>query len=127
MGAQVQVMFSAMPASIPYIRSGALRALGVTTAKRSKALPEVRAVGEFLPGYQASVWYGVGVPKKTPVETVEKLNKEINTVLVDPKLKARLAELGAEPMTMTPPEFEKFVVAETEKWAKVIRAANLKL
>jgi tripartite-type tricarboxylate transporter receptor subunit TctC len=127
MGAQVQVMFSAMPASIPYIRSGALRALGVTTAKRSEALPEVPTVGEFLPGYEASVWYGVGVPKKTPTETVEKLNKEINTVLVDPKLKARFGELGAEPITMTPPEFEKFVVAETEKWAKVIRAANIKL
>jgi tripartite-type tricarboxylate transporter receptor subunit TctC len=126
MGAQVQVMFSSIPGSIPYVRSGALRALGVTTAKRSEALPEVPTVGEFLPGYDASSWYGVGVPKKTPTEVVEKLNKEINTALVDPKLRARFAELGAEPMMMTPAEFEKFVVAETEKWAKVIRAANIK-
>jgi tripartite-type tricarboxylate transporter receptor subunit TctC len=107
--------------------SGALRALAVTTAKRSEALPEVPTVGEFLPGYEASNWYGVGVPKKTPTEIVEKLNKEINAALADPKLKARFAELGAEPMMMTPAEFEKFVVAETEKWAKVILAANIKL
>jgi tripartite-type tricarboxylate transporter receptor subunit TctC len=127
MGAQVQVIFSSMPASIPYVRSGALRALAVTTAKRSEALPEVPTVGEFLPGYEANTWYGVGVPKKTPTEIVEKLNKEINTALADPKLKARFAELGGEPMMMTPAEFEKFVVAETEKWAKVIRAANIKL
>ena len=99
----------------------------MTTATRSEALPEVPTVGEFLPGYEASIWYGVGVPKKTPTEIVEKLNKEINAALADPKLKARFAELGAEPMMMTPAEFEKFVVAETEKWAKVIRAANIKL
>jgi tripartite-type tricarboxylate transporter receptor subunit TctC len=127
MGAQVQVMFSAMPASIPYIRFGALRPLGVTTARRSDALPEVPSVGEFLPGYEASVWYGVGAPKKTSTETVEKLNREINAVLADPQLKAKLAQLGAEPMKMSPPEFEKFIVAETEKWGKVIRAANIKL
>ena len=127
MGAQVQVMFSAMPASIPYIRSGALRPLGVTTARRSDALPEVPSVGEFLPGYEGRVWYGVGAPKKAPTETIEKLNREINAVLADPQLKAKLAELGAEPMKMSPPEFEKFVVAETEKWGKVIRVANIKL
>jgi tripartite-type tricarboxylate transporter receptor subunit TctC len=127
MGAQVQVAFSSVPASIPYVKSGALRALAVTTAKRSEALPEVPTVGEFLPGYEASIWYGVGVPKKTPTEIVEKLNKEINAALADPKLKARFAEIGSEPMMMTPAEFESFVVAETEKWAKVIRAANIKL
>jgi tripartite-type tricarboxylate transporter receptor subunit TctC len=127
MGAQVQVMFATMPASIQYVRSGALRALAVTTATRSKALPDVPAVGEFVPGYEASGWYGVGAPKNTPVEIIGKLNKEINATLADPRLKARLADLGAEPMTMTPAEFEKFVVDETEKWAKVIRAANIKL
>jgi tripartite-type tricarboxylate transporter receptor subunit TctC len=127
MGAQVQVIFSSMPSSIAYVRAGQLRALAVTTAKRSEALPEVPTVGEFLPGYEATTWYGVGVPKKTPIEIVEKLNKEINMALVDPKLKARFAELGAEPMTMTSAEFEKFIADETEKWAKVIRAANIKL
>jgi tripartite-type tricarboxylate transporter receptor subunit TctC len=127
MGAQVQVIFSSMPSSIAYVRAGQLRALAVTSATRSQVLPEVPTVGEFLPGYEATTWYGVGVPKKTPNEIVEKLNKEINAALADPKLKARFAELGAEPMMMTPAEFEKFVVAETEKWAKVIRAANIKL
>jgi tripartite-type tricarboxylate transporter receptor subunit TctC len=127
MGAQVQVIFSSMPSSIAYIRAGRLRALAVTTTTRSQVLPEVPTVGEFLPGYEATTWYGVGVPKKTPTEIVEKLNMEINMALTDPKLKARFAELGAEPMMMTPAEFEKFVAAETEKWAKVIRAANIKL
>src|SRR5262249_18758890 len=118
MGAQVQVIFSSMPSSIAYVRAGQLRALAVTTMTRSQVLPEVPTVGEFLPGYEATTWYGVGVPKKTPTEIVEKLNKEINMALTDPKLKARFAELGAEPMMMTPAEFEKFVAAETEKWAK---------
>jgi tripartite-type tricarboxylate transporter receptor subunit TctC len=127
LGAQVQVIFSPMPASIQYVRAGELRALAVTSATRAQALPEVPTVGEFLPGYEASTWYGVGVPKTTPAEIVEKLNKEINAALADPKLKARFAELGAEPMMMTPAEFEKFVVDETEKWATVIRAANIKL
>jgi tripartite-type tricarboxylate transporter receptor subunit TctC len=127
MGAQVEVIFSSTPATLPYIMSGALRALWVTTAKRSQVLPGVPAVGEFLPGYDASIWYGVGVPKKTPTEIVEKLNKEINAVLADPKLKARLAEIGAEPMMMAPAEFASFVAYETEKWAKVIRAANIKV
>jgi tripartite-type tricarboxylate transporter receptor subunit TctC len=127
MGAQVQVIFASIPSSIPYVMSGALRALAVTTAKRSEALPEVPTVGEFLPGYDASIWYGVGAPKKTPTEIVEKLNKEINAALADPKLKTRFAEIGAEPMTMTPAEFESLVLSETNKWAKVIRAANIKV
>jgi tripartite-type tricarboxylate transporter receptor subunit TctC len=126
MGAQVQVMFSTMPASIQYVREGTLRALAVTTATRSEALPEVPAVGEFLPGYEASVWYGVGAPRNTPAEIVERLNKEINAALADPKLKARLADLGTEPISMTRAEFAKFVVDEIEKWGKVIRAANIK-
>jgi tripartite-type tricarboxylate transporter receptor subunit TctC len=126
MGAQVQVMFATMPASIQYLRSGALRALAVTTATRSKALPDVPAVGEFVPGYEASGWYGVGAPRNTPAEIVERLNKEVNAALADPKLKARLADLGTEPISMTRAEFAKFVVDETEKWGKVIRAANIK-
>jgi tripartite-type tricarboxylate transporter receptor subunit TctC len=116
-----------MPSSIAYVRAGQLRALAVTSATRSQALPEVPTVGEFLQGYEATTWYGVGAPKNTPAKIVEKLNKEINAALAVPKVKARFAEIGAEPMMMTPAEFEKFVVAETEKWAKVIRAANIKL
>jgi len=126
LGGRVQVMFGTMPASIQYIRAGNLRALAVTTALRSEALPDLPTVGDFLPGYEASTWYGVGVPKNTPTEIVQKLNKEINAALADPKLKARLADLGAEPMQMTPAEFEKFVADETEKWGKVVRAANIK-
>jgi tripartite-type tricarboxylate transporter receptor subunit TctC len=125
MAGQVQVMFSTMPASIQYVRAGNLRALAVTTATRSEALPAIPPVSEFVPGYEASTWYGVGVPRKTPTEIVEKLNKEINAALTDPRVKARFAEIGAELM-MTPGEFENFVVDETEKWAKVIRAANIK-
>jgi tripartite-type tricarboxylate transporter receptor subunit TctC len=126
MGAQVQVMFATMPASIQYVRAGKLWALAVTTATRSKALPDVPAVGEFVPGYEASTWYGVAAPKNTPAEIVAKLNKEINAALADPKLKARLADLGAEPMSMTPAEFTKFVVVETEKWAKVVKFSGAK-
>ena len=126
LGGQVQVIFSTMPASIQYIRAGNLRALAVTTATRSEALPDISAVSEFLPGYEGSTWYGVGAPKNTPTEMVQKLNKEIIAALADPKLKARLADLGAEPMPMTRAEFEKFVAADTEKWGKVVRAANIK-
>jgi len=126
MGAQVQVMFTTMPASIQYVRAGKLRALAVTTTTRSEALPDVPTVSEFVPGYEASVWYGVGAPKKTPVEIIEKLNREINAALADPKLKARLADLGAEPMSMTPAEFAKFVADETEKWGKVVKFSGAK-
>jgi tripartite-type tricarboxylate transporter receptor subunit TctC len=124
---QVQVFFSAVASSIDHIKADRLRALAVTTATRSEELPEVPTMGEFLAGYEASTWWGVGAPKKTPTDIVEKLNKEINAVLADPKLKARFAEIGAEPMMVTPAEFEKFVVDETEKWANVIRAANIKV
>jgi tripartite-type tricarboxylate transporter receptor subunit TctC len=125
-GGQVQVMFATMPASIQYVRAGRLRALAVTTAMRSEALPDVPAVGEFLPGFEASVWYGVGAPRETPAEIVEKLNNRINAALADPKLKARLAELGAEPMSMTSAKFTKFVGDETEKWRNVIKFADIK-
>jgi tripartite-type tricarboxylate transporter receptor subunit TctC len=123
---QVQVGFDPMPASIEYIRAGKLRALAVTTAKRSEVLPDIPALSDFLPGYEASFWGGFGAPKDTPVEIVDKLNKEINAALTDPKMKARLADLGGTVLPGSPAEFGKLIVAETEKWAKVIRAANIK-
>ena len=125
-GGQVQVVFAPITHLIEYIRADKLRALAVTTAKRSEALPDVPAVAEFVPGYEASGWYGIGAPKQTPTEIVEKLNRETNVALADPKLRARLADLGSVAMQMTPAEFDKFVVAETSKWAEVIRAANIK-
>jgi tripartite-type tricarboxylate transporter receptor subunit TctC len=124
--AQVQVIFASMPASIQYVRAGNLRALAVTTATRSEALPDIPVVSEFVPGYDASTWYGVGAPKKTPNEVIERLNKEINSAVADQKLKGRLADLGAEPMSITRVEFEKFVVDETEKWGKVAKFAGIK-
>jgi tripartite-type tricarboxylate transporter receptor subunit TctC len=126
MGGQVQVMFDLMPASIEYIRAGKLRPLGVTTAVRSEALPDLPTVGEFVPGYEASAWLGVGVPRQTPVEIIDKLNREINAVLSDPKFKAQLAGLGGKVLTVSPAEFGKLVADETEKWGKVIRTANIK-
>jgi tripartite-type tricarboxylate transporter receptor subunit TctC len=123
---QVQVMFLSTLGLIEYIRAGKLRALAVTTATRSEALPDIPTVGDFVPGYEASAWFGVGAPKATPAEIVEKLNKEINAGLADPKIKARLADLGGTPVVGSPAEFGKFIVEETEKWAKVIRAANIK-
>jgi tripartite-type tricarboxylate transporter receptor subunit TctC len=126
-GGQVQGMFDPLPSSIEYVRSGKLRPLAVTTLMRSEALPDVSAVNEFVPGYDASTWYGVGAPKNTRTEIVDRLNKEINAALADPKLKARLADLGAEPMSMTPAEFGKFIDDETKKWAKVIKFSGIKL
>jgi tripartite-type tricarboxylate transporter receptor subunit TctC len=125
-GGQVQVMFGVMPASIEHIRAGKLRALAVTGTARSEVLPDLPTVSEFLPGYEASGWYGIGVPKATPPEIVEKLNKEINAAVVEPKMKARLADLGAAAMPMTPNEFGKFIAGETEKWAKVVKFAGIK-
>ena len=124
---QIQVLFTSVANAIEYNRTGRLRALGVTTSTRTAALPDIPTVGEFVPGYEASVWYGLGAPKNTPAEIVDKLNKEINAALVDPKLKARLTDLGGVPMSMSAAEFAKFVAAETEKWGEVIRAANIRL
>lgn len=124
---QVQVVFSPLAQSIEFIRDDRLRALAVTTATRSDALPNVPAVAEFVPGYQAYVWDGIGAPRNTPAEIIEKLNKATNVSLADPNMKARLANLGAEPMIMTADEFGKFIAGETEKWAKVIKAANIKV
>jgi tripartite-type tricarboxylate transporter receptor subunit TctC len=123
---QVQVSFLTMPASIEHIRTGKLRALAVTAATRSDALPDIPTVGEFVPGYESTTWYGVGVPKNTPAEVVEKLNKEINAGLADPKIKARFADLGGTPLVSSPADFGKLIAEETEKWGKVIRAANIK-
>jgi tripartite-type tricarboxylate transporter receptor subunit TctC len=125
-GGQVQVMFDALLSSIAQIRAGKLRPLAVTTAKRSDALPDVPTVGDFVPGYEASAWYGLGAPRNTPPEIVERLNQEINAGLADPRMKQRFADLGGTPMRMTPTEFGKFIADETEKWAKVVRAAHLK-
>ena len=124
---QVQVVFAPITHLIEYIRSGKLRALAVTTATRSEALPDIPTVAEFVPGYEAVGWYGIGAPKSTPAEIIEKLNKETNATLADPKFRSRLADLGAVPMSMAPAEFEKFIAEETEKWGRVIRVANIKL
>ena len=126
LGGQVQVLFEALPVSIPHIKSGALRALAVTTSQRSDTLPDLPTVGEFVPGYEASGWNGICAPRNTPVEIVDKLNRLINAGLADPKIKARLAELGATPLGGSPSEFGKLIGDETGKWARVIRAANIK-
>jgi tripartite-type tricarboxylate transporter receptor subunit TctC len=126
LGGQVQVTFASMPSSIAYIRAGKLRALALTTATRSEALPDLPTVGEFVPGYEASGWYGIGAPRNTPVELIDKLNKEINAGLADPKLRARLADVGGDVLALSPADFGKHIAEETEKWGKVIRAANIK-
>jgi tripartite-type tricarboxylate transporter receptor subunit TctC len=126
LGGQVQVMFATMSSSIEYVRAGKLRALAVTTATRSPVLPDIPTVAEFVPGYESSFWTGVGVPKSTPAEIVDKLNKEINAALADPKMKARLAELGGTPLPGSPADFGKFLADETEKWAKVVKFAGVK-
>jgi tripartite-type tricarboxylate transporter receptor subunit TctC len=126
LGGQVQVYFGPIAGSIEYVRAGKLRALAVTTATRSEMLPDVPTVGDFVPGYETSTWSGLGAPKATPAEIVEKLNKEINASLADPKIKARLADLGGTVLPGSPADFGKHIAEETEKWAKVIRAANIK-
>jgi tripartite-type tricarboxylate transporter receptor subunit TctC len=126
LGGQVQVLFAPIAHPIELVRAGKLRALAVTSATRSAALPEIPTVAEFVPGYEASGWYGIGAPKSTPTEIIDRLNREINAALADAKMAAHLADLGAVPMPMTPAEFGTFIAAETEKWGKVIRAANIK-
>ena len=122
--ARCRSVFDNLPGSIGHIKAGKLRALGVTAAKRVAALPDVPAIGETVPGYEANVWYGIAVPKGTPAEIVDKLNTAVNAVLADPKLKARIHDLGGEPMPMSPAEFGKLVQSETDKWAKVIKSAG---
>ena len=125
-GGQVQVMFLSPAASIEYIRSGRLRALAVTTTTRWEGLPDVPTVGEFVPGYETSIVLGVGVPKATPVEIIDKLNREINAALADPKIKARLADFGGTPLVVSPADFGRLIAEETEKWGKVIKFAGIK-
>jgi tripartite-type tricarboxylate transporter receptor subunit TctC len=127
MGGQVQVYFSPLPEAIEIIKSGKVRALAVTTAARAGTVPELPTVGESVQGFEASTWQGIGAPKGTPAEIVARLNKEINAALADDKIKARLADLGSVPTPLSPADFATMIAAETEKWAKVIRSANIKL
>jgi tripartite-type tricarboxylate transporter receptor subunit TctC len=126
LGGQIQLMFCPLPPSIGYVKSGRLRALTVTAAARSQVLPDVPVIADVVPGYEASAWYGIGAPKGTPAEIVDKLNAEINAGLADPKLRAQLVTLGSVPFAGTPADFGKHWAAETEKWGKVIRAAKIK-
>jgi len=121
---QVQLMIDPLPASIEYVRSGRLRPLAVTTTERWPALPDVPTATEAVPGYVAESWYGAGVPAHTPVEIVDKLNRAMNDGLADPKMKARIVELGATPMPGTAAEFTAFVTTETEKWGRVVRVSG---
>jgi tripartite-type tricarboxylate transporter receptor subunit TctC len=126
LGGQVHIHFSTLSGSIPYIRAGTLRALAVTTATRSEALPDTPTIAESVPGYESSIWNGIVAPRGTPAEVVSKLNNEINAALADPRIKTRLDELGSVPMPMTAADFGNLIADETEKWGKVIRAANIK-
>jgi tripartite-type tricarboxylate transporter receptor subunit TctC len=126
LGGQVQVMFASMSASFEYVRANKLRALAVTTATRSDELPDVPTVAEFVPGYEASGWFGIGAPKNTPSQIIDQLNEAINAGLADPKTKARLADLGGTPLAGSPADFGKFVADETEKWGRVIKFAGIK-
>jgi tripartite-type tricarboxylate transporter receptor subunit TctC len=127
MGDRVQVIFDNMPSIIQHIRSGALRAIAVTTAERSPQLPDLPTIAETVPGYEASALFGMGAPKKTPPEVVAKLNHEINQILIEPNIKERFAELGGDPLIKTPAEFTAMMQAETEKWGKVVKAAGLRI
>jgi tripartite-type tricarboxylate transporter receptor subunit TctC len=126
LGGQVQMMFATMSSSLAYIKDGKLRPLAVTTSTRSEVLPDIPTVDESLPGYEASTWYGVGAPKGTPTEIIEKLNKEINSILATPQMKAQLAILGSSTLLLSPSQLGALVADETEKWGKVIRAANIR-
>jgi len=126
LGGEVQVLFATAPGTTDYVATGKLRALAVTTATRAKVLPDVPPVGDFVPGYETSQWYGMCAPAKTPTEIIGKLNKEINAAIADPAMKARLAAIGGEPLPGTPAEFGKLIADETGKWAKVVQAAGLK-
>ena len=126
LGGQVQLLFATTPGTTDYIASGKLRALASTTATRAKVLPDLPTIADFVPGYEASQWYGVGAPKNTPAEIVDTLNVQINAALVDPKMRSRLADIGGEPLPGPPAEFGRLIAEETEKWGRVVRAAGLK-
>ena len=125
LGGEVQVLFATAPGTTDYISTGRLRALAVTSAARAEVLPELKTVADFVPGYEASQWYGLGAPKNTPAEIVDKLNREINAAIADPGMKARLAAIGGEPLPGSPAEFGKLIAEETEKWGRVVRAAGI--
>jgi tripartite-type tricarboxylate transporter receptor subunit TctC len=127
LGGQVQVMFDTTPGSIEHIKAGKLRALAVTTATRSEALPELPTVGDFVPGYEASQWYGLGAPRTTPTEVIDKLNKEVNAALADAKFRARLADVGGTPLVGTTADFGKLIVDDTDKWGKVVKFSGAKV
>jgi tripartite-type tricarboxylate transporter receptor subunit TctC len=127
LGGQVQLLFASLPSSVEYIRTGKVRGLAVTSAMRSEASPDLPTIAEFVPGYEVSSWYGIGSPRNTPADVVETLNREVNAGLADPKLKAALADQGGIEMAGTPADFGKLIADETEKWAKVIRSANIGL
>ena len=126
LGGEVQVVFPTPPSSIEFIRTGKLRGLATTGAARSPALPDMPTVAEFVPGYETSAWYGVGVPKATPAESVDRIHREVTAGLADANMKTRFADLGGAPLPLTSAEFTKLIADETDKWAKVIRRANLK-
>jgi tripartite-type tricarboxylate transporter receptor subunit TctC len=126
LGGQIELSFASLPSSIEFIRTGKLRGLAVTSAMRSEALPDLPTIGEFVPGYEVTAWYGLGAPRGTPAEVIDKINNETNAGLADPKLKARIADLGGTVFALSPADFGKFIADETEKWAKVIRAAGIK-
>ena len=126
LGGQVQAMFGTMPASIEYVRAGKLRPLAVTSARRSELLPDLPTVGDFVPGYETSAWQGIGAPKNTPAEIINKLNKEINAGLADPKIKTRVADMGGTVLTGSPADFGKLIADETEKWGKVVKFSGAK-
>jgi len=123
---QVDVIFVPTAASIEYVRAGRLRALGVTSATRLEALPDLPPVADFVPGYEASSWYGIGAPRNTPAEIIQRLNKEINAGLAEPKIKARFADIGGTALPGSPADFAKVIAEDTEKWGKVIRTAHIK-
>jgi tripartite-type tricarboxylate transporter receptor subunit TctC len=126
LGGQVQVLFATSPGTIDYVRTGKLHALAVTTASRADVLRDLAPVGDFVPGYEASQWYGVGAPKRTPAEIIDKLNKEINAAFVDTRMKARFGDIGGEPLAGSPGEFGKLIADETEKWARVVKFTGIK-
>jgi tripartite-type tricarboxylate transporter receptor subunit TctC len=126
LGGQLQVIFATTPGTTEYVRIGKLRALAVTTRARAEALPDVPTVADFVPGYEASQWYGFGAPKNTPPEIIEQLNKAVNAALADPRMKARLADFGGTVMPGSPADFGKLIAEETEKWGKVVKFAGIK-
>jgi tripartite-type tricarboxylate transporter receptor subunit TctC len=126
LGGQVQVLFAATPGTADYIATGKLRALAVTTAARAEVLPQLPTIADFVPGYEASQWYGISAPKNTPADIVGKLNREINAAIADPAMKGRFDAIGGEPLPGSPAEFGRLIAEETEKWAEVVRAAGIK-